>query len=1072
MNRISFILLSLLFILLALGGCRTEESEEDGIIGTGVSSNDDGALLRGSAQKGPFVLGSKVTVNLLTSAGQPTVQTLVTETEDDLGNFSFSIQKSNPVQIIVEGFHFNEISGQLSNGTMTLQSIYQANANNTQKLTVNVMTHLIHKRILKLVQSGVRFDDAIQQAESEWINTFQSVLPIESLNGFSELSLYGETSDEATGDAYLLALSATLYQYAMDLAVERGESSEALLTQTLNTLAEDLSKNGRIDAAEMLPRLLTASRSIHPGQVMNNLRVRANETLQTPLPVADLNRFIDTDGDGQVNHLDTDDDNDGIEDSLDVTPYGDVGFSGSGQAAPEAKAGADRTEATGTEVHLDGGGSTSPSGASLTYTWSFTSLPEGSNAVLSNAFSASPQFVTDVRGSYTIRLNVYDGVSEAVDTITIIANDAPVIQAGMDRIVGLSDTVILDGSPTSDTEGDTLSFLWTLVEAPIGSSATLNDATTANASFVADVFGVFRLSLKVSDGISEAETTITVTANTDPIVEAGQDRSVSVNAPVTLNGEASRDPDANSLSYQWEFLSVPTNSVATLSEVSSATPSFTPDQEGAYSIQLTVNDGVVERSDTVVILATKPIVKIEGGGSVSVNATVLLNGSASSDPEGDALTYLWELSSKPEGSLSVLNNPTQASTLFIPDEAGPYEVNLTISDSFSESKATVVFNASTPIAIAVENTNDGDSSIISLDGSGSSDPQGDSLDYTWQIISKPENSIATITNDRSATPTFSPDQVGTYTFVLIVSDGYSVSSDTLSVSAEVSWDSTPVQEIWSARAKTTSLVFDNKLWIFGGGNPDDAVSAPNNDVWSSSDGSTWTRVLESAPWAKRYGHVSVVFDGKMWVMGGYGGFNGSFVYFNDVWSSSDGVNWTEVTSTAEWTPRSSFSGVVFDNQIWILGGCTSLLNCSSSEVWSSQDGSTWTQNASSVTWGPNYPSVVFNGKLWGMGAVLYEKKIRSSDDGITWVEHSVPWSGRTGHVGVIFNNKIWVIGGKDSNQTNLKDVWYSGDGINWVQALDAPWSERSLHTGAVFSGKIWIMGGQGSSLFQDIWASK
>src|SRR5579862_942014 len=55
-------------------------------------------------------------------------------------------------------------------------------------------------------------------------------------------------------------------------------------------------------------------------------------------------------------------------------------------------------------------------------------------------------------------------------------------------------------------------------------------------------------------------------------------------------------------------------------------------------------------------------------------------------------------------------------------------------------------------------------------------------------------------------------------------------------------------------------------------------------------GTNWAQVTPAAPWAPRYVHAALVFNGRMWVLGGNQG--GS--YFNDVWSSSDGTNWTQV----------------------------------------------------------------------------------------------------------------------------------------------------------------------------------
>jgi len=78
-------------------------------------------------------------------------------------------------------------------------------------------------------------------------------------------------------------------------------------------------------------------------------------------------------------------------------------------------------------------------------------------------------------------------------------------------------------------------------------------------------------------------------------------------------------------------------------------------------------------------------------------------------------------------------------------------------------------------------------------------------------------------------------------------------------------------------------------------------------------------VNSSAPWAGRYWHTVAWFDGKMWVMGGVA----TGVEMNDVWYSSDGINWFELKSaTGNWPAgsRHAQSTTVFDNALWYMCG--------------------------------------------------------------------------------------------------------------------------------------------------------
>ena len=116
---------------------------------------------------------------------------------------------------------------------------------------------------------------------------------------------------------------------------------------------------------------------------------------------------------------------------------------------------------------------------------------------------------------------------------------------------------------------------------------------------------------------------------------------------------------------------------------------------------------------------------------------------------------------------------------------------------------------------------------------------------------------------------------------------------------------------WTARHTHQALVFDNKMWVLGGYN-----NANFDDVWYSEDGISWTRATDAPGWTARYAHQALVFDNKMWVLGGFDG----GAYFDDVWYSEDGISWTLATDAPVWTARHFSEALVFDNKMWVLGG--------------------------------------------------------------------------------------------------------------------------------------------------------
>jgi len=104
--------------------------------------------------------------------------------------------------------------------------------------------------------------------------------------------------------------------------------------------------------------------------------------------------------------------------NLETFLLGEVKGSDSGNRIPIANAGPD--QAVGTSVvTLDGSASFDPEGNPLTFSWVFSSVPDGSGATLSNAGTNSPTFTADVVGSYVVSLTVSDARKTAGDSVTI-----------------------------------------------------------------------------------------------------------------------------------------------------------------------------------------------------------------------------------------------------------------------------------------------------------------------------------------------------------------------------------------------------------------------------------------------------------------------------------------------------------------------------------------------------------------------------------------------------------------------------------------------------------------------------
>ena len=334
----------------------------------------------------------------------------------------------------------------------------------------------------------------------------------------------------------------------------------------------------------------------------------------------------------------------------------------SGNRAPTANAGADQTVFTGMTVTLDGTASSDPDGNPLTFRWRFLARPAGSAAALSSTSVARPSFLADEPGRYEVELVVNDGtVDSAPDTVVVnteAMNTAPVANAGPDQtnaFVGIP--VVLNGSGSSDVDGDTLSFSWVIVSRPAGSTAPLVSAGTVSPSFTPDLRGEFVVRLTVSDGRggSSSDEVLVSTENTDrpPVANAGPDQSVQRGELVQLAGSGT-DPDLDPITaYSWSFVSRPDGSGAVLAGASTATPSFTADRSGDFVVQLIVTaNGVVSAPDTVVVTTdnVRPVAVAGPDQTATVGDTVALDGSASFDANGDPLGFLWSFVSRPAGS--------------------------------------------------------------------------------------------------------------------------------------------------------------------------------------------------------------------------------------------------------------------------------------------------------------------------------------------------------------------------------------------------------------------------------------
>ncbi|QQG41321.1 MAG: hypothetical protein HYV90_04090 [Candidatus Woesebacteria bacterium] len=186
--------------------------------------------------------------------------------------------------------------------------------------------------------------------------------------------------------------------------------------------------------------------------------------------------------------------------------------------------------------------------------------------------------------------------------------------------------------------------------------------------------------------------------------------------------------------------------------------------------------------------------------------------------------------------------------------------------------------------------------------------------------------------------------------------------------AEVGTNSFPV-----ATSNLSAVVFDNKMWVIGGR---DSSNNMIRKVYWSTDGITWTEAGTNVLPVGTMNHTALVYNNKMWVIGGYTDNLGS-VFTPKVYSSTDGTTWTEAGTNSLPVATAQHTSVVYDNKMWVIGGTT---GSAVRKVYSSTDGITWTEagtNALPVATS-NHSSAVFDNKMWvfaGENGGTYFRKV-------------------------------------------------------------------------------------------------
>lgn len=275
---------------------------------------------------------------------------------------------------------------------------------------------------------------------------------------------------------------------------------------------------------------------------------------------------------------------------------------------------------------------------------------------------------------------------------------------------------------------------------------------------------------------------------------------------------------------------------------------------------------------------------------------------------------------------------------------------------------------------------------------------------------------------------------------------------------ELNWTEITDKAEWDKRLDHEVAVLNDELYLVGGYNPGVVSGDPYfEDVWKSSDGEFWTNLTEDAPFFGRRGHALVTFDDgngdALYMIGGFSvkEETGERAYNSDVWKSTDGTNWTEVRDSSEWTARMHHKCIVTNhngqNYIYLVGGYTMTTD------------------------------------VEGRYGIQYFNDVWRSTDGVTWESVGVTDFGiRAEHAMTVDENgTIYMQGGQhgvifeaadSSGGEPVRDyahVWKSTDGENWTNTMDslvmnAGFFSRTSHEMVFYGDRVWALPGKTNSL--------